>query len=166
MRTAAFQGVLDLSRVVFVDEDGNAQYGETSSSPVIASPPYYTSQVITQADFTSGSTKSIALTSPPTNMVPIGCYVVTTGTVAGNGASTNALTVEVGRSADPDSLMKSVSVFGAAGRKAGLRGDELNSLRVSDALEIKFTAGGGAPNVTDITGLSLRVVILYAKAPV
>lgn len=167
--TIASKRVLDLRRVPVVDADGQLLVGGEAvplTVPGQVGVKAYTSQTITQADFTSGTTMIIALTGEPTAMIPIGCYVITTGgPVAGNG-DTTGLTVEVGRAADPDSLMKSVSVFGAAGRAGGLVGAELGSFRNADALEIKFTATGGDPDVVDITALSLRVVILYIPAPV
>lgn len=164
--TVRAQRVMDLRRVVLADADGNLVLGG-ETTPLASNVLTYTSQVITQADLTTGATKVLALASPPTAMLPVGCYVITTGgPVASNNGSTTGLAVEVGVTADPDSLMKSVSVFGTAGRKGGARGDDLNSFRSADALEIKFTATGGAPNVTHITGLSLRVVLLYIKAPV
>ena len=166
LSVVAAQRVMDLRRVAMVDADGNFVLGG-QTAPLAANVLTYTSQIVTQADFTSGETKSIALADEPTNIVPIACYVVTTGGPVIGTINTSGLTVEVGTSGDPDSLMKSVSVFGTAGRKGGARGDDVNSYRTADALEIKFTSVGGVTkNLTDITGLSIQVVLLYVKAPV
>lgn len=166
LRAVAGRQVMDLRRAVLADVNGNLVLGG-QAAPLAANVLTYTSQVITQADFTSGETKSIALVGEPTNILPIGCYVITTGGPVGGTSNTSGLMVEVGTSGDPDSLMKSVSVFGAADRKGGGAGDDINSYRKADALELKFTAGGTVTkNLTDITGLSIRVVLLYIKAPV
>lgn len=123
----------------------------------------YISQKITEADLSSGATCTVALTGEPTAMIPQAAYVVTDeSTTSGNGATTG-LTCEVGLAGDPDFLMVSTSVFGAAGRKEAYAGVGIDSYRASDALVVKFTAvGAGSENCSHITNLSMRVVILYA----
>lgn len=122
----------------------------------------YVSQLITQADLSSGATCTVALTGEPTAMIPQACYVVTDeSTTSGNGATTG-LTCEVGIAGDPDFLMVSTSVFGAAGRKEAYAGVGIGSYRAADAIVAKFTAvGAGSEDCDDISNLNLRVVILY-----
>lgn len=123
----------------------------------------YVSQLITEADLSSGATCTVALTGEPTAMIPQAAYVVTSeSTTSGNGATTG-LTCEVGLAGDPDFLMVSTSVFGSAGRKEAYAGVGIDSYRAADPLVVKFTAvGAGSENCSHISNLALRVVILYA----
>lgn len=123
----------------------------------------YVSQLITQADLSAGATCTVALTGEPTAMIPQACYVVSDeSTTSGDGATTG-LTCEVGLAGDPDFLMVSTSVFGAAGRKEAYAGVGIDSYRAADPLVVKFTAvGAGSEDCADITNLNLRVVVLYA----
>lgn len=122
----------------------------------------YVSQLITQAALSAGATCTVALTGEPTAMIPQACYVVTTDTTTSGDAATTGLTCEVGLAGDPDFLMVSTSVFGAAGRKEAYAGVGIDSYRAADPLVVKFTAaGGGSEDCADITNLNLRVVILY-----
>lgn len=122
----------------------------------------YISQKITEADLSSGATCTVALTGEPTGMIPQACYVVSDESTTSGNAATTGLTCEIGIAGDPDFLMVSTSVFGAAGRKEAYAGVGIDSYRASDALVAKFTAvGGGSENCSHITNLSLRVVVLY-----
>jgi hypothetical protein len=122
----------------------------------------YISQLITQAALTAGATCTVALTGEPTGMIPQACYVVTDEATTSSSGDTTGLTCEVGLAGDPDFLMVSTSVFGAAGRKEAYAGVGIDSYRASDALVVKFTAvGAGSEDCADISNLNLRVVILY-----
>lgn len=128
----------------------------------------YVSQSITANDVTSGATQSIALTGEPTGAIPIAAYVECypgAGVSSSNG-STTGLTVEVGTAGDPDGYVKSVSIFGATSKVAnGVQGDMIGCYRGTDALFLKLTATGGAPNVAHIAeNLYVKVVVIYLTA--
>lgn len=122
----------------------------------------YVSQLITQAALSAGATCTVALTGEPTAMIPRACYVVTDEATTSSSGDTTGLTCEVGLAGDPDFLMVSTSVFGAASRKEAYAGVGIDGYRAADPLVIKFTAvGAGSEDCADISNLNLRVVILY-----
>lgn len=129
----------------------------------------YVSQRIAASDVIGGTaTQSIALTGEPAGSIPIAAYIecYATGGVASSNGSTTGLTVEVGTSGDADGYVKSVSIFGATGKVAGaVRGDMIGCYRGADALLLKLTATGGAPNVAHIAdNLDLKIVVIYLTA--
>lgn len=145
---------LDLSNATLVMPSG-------ATGPMVVQ--RYVSQVITSAMLTpSGATKIIALTDAPVGAFIIGTVVSSANAVTSSSGSTTGLAVEVGYTADPDSVLKSLSVFGAAGIKTGPSSLGVSQLQYQAAtLEAKFTATGGAPDVTHIEGLALTITVLY-----
>lgn len=142
--------------------EGAVTYG---TDAVANDPPLkYVSQEILSADMTSGTTKTIALTGFPANITPEYCYVHTAAEVASSSmANTTGATVEVGTGGDPDALMGSISIFGAAAPVTGARGVELGKLATL-TVNLKITATGpGTPNVTHLTGLQIKVVVGYRQ---
>ena len=128
----------------------------------------YVSQRIAMSDVTSGATQSIALTGEPAGSIPIAAYIecYATGGVSSSSGSTTGLTVEVGTAGDPDGYVKSVSIFGVTGKVVGaVRGDMIGGYRGADALLLKLTATGGAPDVAHIAeNLDLKIVVIYLTA--
>lgn len=123
----------------------------------------YVSPVITSAMLTpSGASKIITLTGAPVGAFILGTVVKTSGAVTSSNGSTTGLSIEVGYTADPDSVLKSMSVFGAAGIKTGPASLGVSQLQYeANTLEVKLTATGGAPDVTHIVGLGLTITVLY-----
>lgn len=159
--TVTCNGTLDANGAITLDGASSITY-----PPNYPGVRRYVSQAITEADFSAGATDEVALTGFPTACQPIACYVVTSGgpVVSGDGATTG-LTASVGLTGggNGELYLGAASVFGAAGRKEGSTGGSLlGKYRAADAPIVVFTAvGGGSEDVTDITGLSLRVVVHY-----
>lgn len=149
---------LDLSNATLTMPDAPAA---GTSAPMVVQ--RYVSQTITSAMLTpSGATKVIALTGAPVGAFILGCVVETAEEVTSSTGDTTGLEIEVGYTADPDSILKSLSVFGAAGIKTGPATLGVTQGQYqAETLEVKFTATGGAPDVEDIDDLALTVTILY-----
>lgn len=124
----------------------------------------YVSQSIVHGALTGGAaTCTVALTGEPTGMIPIACYAVTSVTTTSGNSNTTGLTIKVGNSGDDDGYLAAVSVFGAAGRKEGAPGAQLQGYRASDALIATFTATGPAADIAHITALAVKIVVLYIE---
>lgn len=122
----------------------------------------YVSQLITQAALSAGATNTINLTGEPTAIIPIAAYVVTDETTTSSNGATTGLSAEVGISGDPNFLLESTSVFGAAGRKEAYAGVGMGGYRSADAIQLKLTAtGAGSEDCAHISNLNLYVVLYY-----
>lgn len=112
--------------------------------------------------FTASATQSIELDFIPVNAVFLACWATTESgsDITSSNGSTTGLSLEIGTPADPDAIMTSVSIFGTKGVKRGNAG-VWQGTRISETLEMKFTATGGAPNLTHIQGMGLVVHLLY-----
>lgn len=165
LKLEVFNGTEVSQGSITIGADGNVAISGSLNVGGAATVPLrrYVSQAITQADFTGGSaTQSIALTGEPTGMLPDKVYVVTDGgPVASSSGDTTGLSCEVGIASDPDLFMQSANLLGAAGRKEAYAGQGLHGYRAADPIEIKFTATGPAADLAHITGLSVRVVMVY-----
>lgn len=108
------------------------------------------------------ATETIDLPGPQSAII-LGAVITTLGAVSSSNGSTTGLAAEVGIASDPDFLLQSLSVFGAAGKKQSLSGVGLGGYRAADTFQLKLTATGGAPNVAHIEGFGAFVTIYYIE---
>lgn len=146
-----FKGTVDLSAATLTPPT-NAQLVKR-----------YISQSVVHGALTGGAaTCTVALTSEPTSLIPIGAYAETTVATTSSNGGTTGLTVKIGTSGDDDGYLPAVSIFGAASRKEGnTPGALLLTHRSADALIATFTATGGAADIAHISALALNIVIVY-----
>lgn len=125
----------------------------------------YVSDPITQDSFNAGQTQSIALAPAiSSNILPLGCYPITSVETTSSSGDTTGLTVELGIGGG-DEYFSSVSIFGSAGRKSTVPGTFIGGFRTGDTLQATFTAvGGGSEDLTDIDQMSVRFVVYFVES--
>ncbi|MCY0990654.1 hypothetical protein OV203_26155 [Nannocystis sp. ILAH1] len=141
----------------------------TPSSPASASfmVKRWVSGAITQANLVGAqASQSVAVPGTfPTNVVPLGAYLVTTADTTSSSGDTTSLTASLGVSGSTQGyLAAGLNLIGAgAGRRMNLAGTILGGFRGVDSLLLTLTATGGSPDLADISALAIRVVVLYVE---
>lgn len=129
----------------------------------------WTSGSVTQASLVGGATsQSINLPAGAQGAFPsavqvLGAYLETTGSVTTTGGDTTTVACALGVSGSPTSYLAAGAdlVGGAVAKKENATGTLIGSYRAADTPQLYVSAGGGDPDVADITALSVRAVITY-----